>query len=99
MLTILFSSFRALYIIGFTFIVLVDIFDNNFALLFLNCCLCNFHSAGFEELLNFFFFVGVGANSAGGEFLELVPVIDDFIAAGPSFLKVMENGLSWMKMA
>lgn len=39
------------------------------------------------------------ASGTGGQFLELVPIIDNFIAAGPSFFEIVEDGLSWVVAA
>ena len=30
--------------------------------------------------------------------MELIPIIDDFIATGPSFFEIMEDGLAWVEM-
>lgn len=39
------------------------------------------------------------ASSTSGQFLEVVPVVDDLVAACPALLKVMENRLAWMEVA
>jgi len=36
----------------------------------------------------------VFASGASRQFLELIPIIDNFVAAGPSFFQIMEDGLS-----
>jgi preprotein translocase subunit SecF len=39
------------------------------------------------------------AGGAGGQFLEVVPIVDDFVAAGPAFFEVVEDGLSGVVVA
>lgn len=39
------------------------------------------------------------ASSTSGQFLEVVPVVDDLVAACPALLKVMKNRLAWMEVA
>ena len=41
----------------------------------------------------------MSADGAGGNLLELVPVINDFVAAGPALFGVMENGLAAVVVA
>ena len=39
------------------------------------------------------------AGGTGGQFLELVPIVDDFIAAGPPLLEVVKDGFSGVVVA
>lgn len=39
------------------------------------------------------------ASGAGGQFLELIPIVDDFVAAGPSLFEIVEDGLSGVVVA
>ena len=39
------------------------------------------------------------AGGTGGQFLELVPIVDDFVAAGPPLLEVVKDGFSGMVVA
>lgn len=82
-----------------TFVVLVDVLDDDWFLLLL------FDGVGGVGdgigLVKFvlFLLVCVSSDSAGGKFLELVPVIDYLVTARPPFLGVMENRLSAMVVA
>ena len=38
------------------------------------------------------------ACGTGGQFLELVPIVYDFITAGPSFFEIVEDGHPWVIM-
>lgn len=38
-------------------------------------------------------------SGAGGQFLEFIPIIDDFVATGPAFLEVVEDRLAGMVVA
>lgn len=39
------------------------------------------------------------AGGACGQFLEVVPIVDDLVAAGPAFFEVVEDGLSGVVVA
>jgi hypothetical protein len=41
----------------------------------------------------------VFASGAGGQFLKLIPIIDDFVAASPSLFEIVEDGLPWVVVA
>lgn len=84
----------------FTFVVFIDIFDNNcFGLLFFQSFICIRNSAGFEETLSLFFIISVATHCTSWQFLKFIPIINNFVAARPAFLEVVEDGLSWMEEA
>lgn len=79
-----------------TFIVLVDILDDNwFLLLFFQCICCIIYCVWLIKL-RILFFVSVSTNSASWKFLELIPIIDSFFTTSPSFFSIVKNRLSTM---
>lgn len=77
-----------------TFVVLVDVLDDYLSLLFLKGVGGVLDSGGLIELVAFLFLVRVFGGGAGGQFLELIPIIDDFVAASPALFEVVEDGFS-----
>ena len=65
-------------------------------LFFLYPCFCVRNSWWFPKL-NLLGLIRMRANAAAWNFLEFVPIINNFVAAVPPLLNVMENGLAWMK--
>ncbi len=100
MLTLSFSFIRVLELLKKrTFIVLVDVLDDNrFLLLFFEGVGGVGYGVGFVKCI-VFFFVGMSADGAGGYFLELVPVVNNLIAAGPAFFGIVEDGLTAVVVA
>ena len=49
--------------------------------------------------MSFFLEISVPANCASWQFLELIPIVNNFITASPAFLEVVENGLPRMEIA
>lgn len=94
-----FFSYKSLINDKTTFVVLVDVLDDDrFLLLFFNRIGCVSYCVGFVEFL-FLLFVGMSAYCTCGDFLELIPIIDDFIATSPSFFCIVEDGLPAMIVA
>jgi len=79
-----------------TSVVLIDILnDYIFIGLFVNGVLSIGDGVGFKKLMLLLLFdVGMLSEGAGWQFLKLIPIVDYFIAAGPPFLGVMEDGFA-----
>jgi len=84
-----------------TLVVLVDILNDYvfLALLFFESICCCFYGAGLEKTFNLFFIIGVSSCGTSWKFLEIIPIVDYFVAAGPSFFEVVEDRLSRMEVA
>jgi hypothetical protein len=67
-------------------------------LLFFDCICGIGHGIGLVKLI-FFLFVSVSTDGTGGDLLELIPVVNDFVATGPALFGVMENGLAAVVVA
>ena len=100
-LTLLFSCSRFLCKNINTFVVLVDVLNYNFlfSLFLLECICCIWYSVWLVERLGLFFIVGMFSWCASWKFLELIPIIYYFVATSPAFFKVVEDGLTWVKIA
>lgn len=96
-----FSAFPPIILNNFpcTFVVIINIFNHYiFLLLFLDGVGSIGHSRRFKEFISLFFLldISVGSHWAPLYLLELIPIIDNLLAACPPFLGVMENGLTRM---
>lgn len=82
-----------------TFGVGVNIFNHDAFFKLLLSLISVLHSARLEKLLSFLGFdISVGASGTSWKLLELIPVIDDLLAAGPAFLGVVKDGFAGMVM-
>jgi hypothetical protein len=96
----LFSSFNQwLNQLLNTFIILVDVFNDNIIFLLLNCVRSISNSLRFKKLRALLLLNSMLAYCASWQFLKLIPIINDFVATCPSFLQIMENRFSCMIMA
>ena len=101
LLTRLFSCLRHLNKWRSTFIVLIDVLDDDILLcfFFLDGICCIGYCVWLEESLGLFFIRGVFSWCTCRKFLELIPIVHYFIATCPTFLEVVEDGLSRMEIA
>lgn len=78
---------------------MIDVFDDYPLFFFLEGIGCILDSARLKKLLTFVLLVSVQTRGASGKFLELIPIVYDFVAACPAFLEVVENGFSGVVVA
>lgn len=78
---------------------MIDVFYNHSLFLFFQGIGSILNSAWLIKLMTFVLLISMQTSSASREFLKFVPIIDNFITASPTFLEVMEDRLSWVKVA
>lgn len=81
-----------------TCIVLIDILNDNIILLLLHKRILSIgHRIRFEKLMRLLLLdIRMLGYCTGRQFLKLIPIEDDLVAASPSFLQIVEDGFPWV---
>ena len=92
------SLFLLLLLLCFElFIILRDVLDHDALHFgFLVRAFGNIHGTGLEEFCTALFSIGMHAFCTMRQFLEIIPIVDDLVAAGPAFLGIMEYRFAGM---